>query len=984
MANLMDQYESHQYRGSGRTQRQSKDSIPEPISTGFISARLEDEVPIFNKQKIQFKPRDPITHLKVSNNMLVLAMSSNLLLRIDLENKENTDEVEISHSLDNRPTRLHLDPLGRHLLISMSNQETLYLSRNSKKPKPLVKLKGYVIESVGWNNYNTSDMSTGPILFGTSRGLIFEGEIVSEDESKFFAGAADKYFKQVFSLGKENPSPVNSLHFDRMPHNSQSEQKYFIMATTPGRLYQFIGTIPVTSDPPIFQPIFANYEDSPARFLELPGNFGYSNLQYYHPKGIKSAPEQFAWMTGPGVYFGNFDLSPQQNQDVTSESKLIAYPSDNNTSQNPLSIVLTEFHILLVFPDCVKAICHLNEQLIFEDFHRTGTFGKLLGMSKDPIKGSIWSFSDQAVFKYKVVRESRDVWQMYLDRGEYDLALAYCKDNPANRDKVLTKHAEHFFQEKQYDKSAMLYAQTQNSFEEVALKFIQMDQQKALQTFLWKKLNGLKPVDKTQTTMLVTWLIELYLNRLGALKEQGLQNDGKYYTLRDEFRKFLAHQRVKDCLSFNKNTAYDLIASHGNIEDLVFFAMLMHDYERVISHHIQHDDYRAALDVLTNKQGDTELYYKFSPVLMQYIPKQTVDSWIAKGRKLDPQRLIPALVNYDHSHDSKASSEAIRYLEFCVHDLSVQDTAIHNYLLSLYAKLQPEQLIKYLRIQGQNPDSVPYDLKYALRLCAEHSHKEACVHIYRTMGLFEEAVELALQVDVNLAKVNADLPEDDEELRKKLWLRIARHVVEEEKDIKKAMEFLHECDLLKIEDVLPFFPDFVTIDHFKDAICMSLQEYNQHIEALKEEMQDATESAKSIRSDIQEMRNKYSVVKAQGKCSSCRYPLLTRGFYLFPCQHVFHSDCLVTEVTPNMTSARRNKVDNLLRDINSAPATPQASAATDASAATTAMSKGEQQKSELDDMIASECPYCGEMMIMSIDKPFIEPKEFDEVVQSWQ
>ncbi len=43
----------------------------------------------------------------------------------------------------------------------------------------------------------------------------------------------------------------------------------------------------------------------------------------------------------------------------------------------------------------------------------------------------------------------------------------------------------------------------------------------------------------------------------------------------------------------------------------------------------------------------------------------------------------------------------------------------------------------------------------------------------------------------------------------------ARHVVEEEKDIKRAMEFLHECDLLKIEDILPFFPDFVTIDHFK-------------------------------------------------------------------------------------------------------------------------------------------------------------------------
>lgn len=27
--------------------------------------------------------------------------------------------------------------------------------------------------------------------------------------------------------------------------------------------------------------------------------------------------------------------------------------------------------------------------------------------------------------------------------------------------------------------------------------------------------------------------------------------------------------------------------------------------------------------------------------------------------------------------------------------------------------------------------------------------------------------------------------------------------------------FLQECSLLKIEDILPFFPDFVTIDHFK-------------------------------------------------------------------------------------------------------------------------------------------------------------------------
>jgi hypothetical protein len=33
----------------------------------------------------------------------------------------------------------------------------------------------------------------------------------------------------------------------------------------------------------------------------------------------------------------------------------------------------------------------------------------------------------------------------------------------------------------------------------------------------------------------------------------------------------------------------------------------------------------------------------------------------------------------------------------------------------------------------------------------------------------------------------------------------------------RAMLFLRECELLKIEDILPFFPDFVLIDDFKEV-----------------------------------------------------------------------------------------------------------------------------------------------------------------------
>jgi len=194
------------------------------------------------------------------------------------------------------------------------------------------------------------------------------------------------------------------------------------------------------------------------------------------------------------------------------------------------------------------------------------------------------------------------------------------------------------------------------------------------------------------------------------------------------------------------------------------------------------------------------------------------------------------------------------------------------------------------------------------------------------------------------------------------------------------MEFLHECDLLKIEDILPFFPDFVTIDHFKDAICTSLQEYNQHIDSLKEDMDEATESAKEIRGEIQTFRNKYSFVKAQDKCASCGFPLMTRGFYLFPCGHAFHNDCLIREVLPYLSSSKRNTVEELQRRLMSKEGLKKSGSPT----VVASLGRPEPSlKEKLDDIVANECPYCGDLMIRCVDKPFIDEDEYSDVMRSW-
>lgn len=70
------------------------------------------------------------------------------------------------------------------------------------------------------------------------------------------------------------------------------------------------------------------------------------------------------------------------------------------------------------------------------------------------------------------------------------------------------------------------------------------------------------------------------------------------------------------------------------------------------------------------------------------------------------------------------------------------------------------------------------------------------------------------------------------------------------------MQFLKKCDILKMEDILPFFPDYVLINDFKDEICSALEEYNVNIEDLKVEMDNATVCADHIRLDVGKLRKR--------------------------------------------------------------------------------------------------------------------------------
>lgn len=84
-------------------------------------------------------------------------------------------------------------------------------------------------------------------------------------------------------------------------------------------------------------------------------------------------------------------------------------------------------------------------------------------------------------------------------------------------------------------------------------------------------------------------------------------------------------------------------------------------------------------------QDTLELYYKYSPILMEHAPIDTVNAWI-KNLALNPKTLIAALLKYqpEKGLSSVREHQGIRYLEYCTKKLGNVDPAVHNFLLSLY------------------------------------------------------------------------------------------------------------------------------------------------------------------------------------------------------------------------------------------------------------------------------------------------------------
>jgi tetratricopeptide (TPR) repeat protein len=521
-------------------------------------------------------------------------------------------------------------------------------------------------------------------------------------------------------------------------------------------------------------------------------------------------------------------------------------------------------------------------------------------------------FTTQEIFEIVITDESRDVWKIMLKAQQFDSASQFAKTS-AQKDAVATASGDYLVGKGQYLEAAAVYGRSTK-------------EQDALRKYLLTKLSTLKKSSVMQRTMVATWLVELFMAKLNTLDDtittkaelsesmNTAETKDQLSVIRREYQDFVSKYKS----DLDRKTVYEIISSHGREEELLYFATVVNDYNYVLAYWVQRERWQESLDVL-KKQTDPEIFYQYSSVLMVHVPVDLVEIMMRQAN-LDAQKLIPAFLNYNNiTKASLNQSQAVRYLLFEINQHQSTDAAIHNTLISIYASHptgDESALLAYLEGQSLAHEQ-NYDADFALRLCIQHKRVQSCVHIYSSMGQYVQAVDLALKYDeIDLASTVADRSDTNSAVRKKLWLAVAKKVISQSSGIKTAIEFLRRVDLLRIEDLIPFFPDFVVIDDFKEEICAALEDYSRKIDELKKEMDESEETAAHIKTDIKALDQRYAIVEPGERCYVCGLPLLARQFFVFPCQHAFHSDCLAKKVVELSGVAKGKRIAELQMDVS--------------------------------------------------------------------
>ena len=152
------------------------------------------------------------------------------------------------------------------------------------------------------------------------------------------------------------------------------------------------------------------------------------------------------------------------------------------------------------------------------------------------------------------------------------------------------------------------------------------------------------------------------------------------------------------------------------------------------------------------------------------------------------------------------------------------------------------------------------------------------------------------------------------------------------------------------------------------------------ITGFKSELEESKKSADLVKQELREIRQRYIELDGLQACELCSKPVMKRHFYLFPCSHAFHKDCLLETLLPVLTQKDRHKAHKLKKLVDEqseldgrvilTTSNRPSKSGREVPAPNPERSAALQR--EIDEFLEKQCYLCGDLFIESIGEDMTE------------
>jgi len=915
-----------------------------------------------------------ILSMSVSKKYIFLVTENSELLRIESDTLEpihqaysiESSSINGDNEFQENITKIWTDREGNHSIIRY-NDKIYYFNSLGSFVKELNSFKKIEVCAVGFDDRNDSTEKTGSFLVTDYYNNIYEGNIniigkIDSNGDYQIKDTLEKITTLNFTnwdnedddedIKRRDNDRIYGIKFFKATKNKLDEKhddSHYIIIVTKNKFYQLRG-------PGSLKQILGSYGQEPSSFNDSckyfplkqrrKARFNGTDLEILYNKETRNTEEnktsvidvfyQFGWKTETGYCFGQFvyDYNYRSTGLPFNQSKFNVIPfakiTDKGlkeTGDEPISVIHTLNHIFILYKECLSIISKLTSNIINTLYFQT-EFHQIIYDEFAKDSGVILLTSKNGLYQISLKDENNDIWKDYLEIGDYLRAQSFC-DSEKLKKKINRLDAElEFDQNKDGKNAANKYANSDEKFEIICLKYLMKNDFEGLKLFLeiYKKANLEKEEeknpgkDKLQLNLISTWLLEIFINH------KKNKNKSLY---QEEFRKLIRDNKNY----FNKELIYQMLQNYGKIDEFIEFASTMGDFQKVISYYINQGEIDTAIKKITwfasfddkdiiNQL--TEIFLENCNIFFKENPIESITLIQQRFKNIKMGTIIQAIMNTtindktidenkinkiddkEKEKKDKNSKAILNFLKSLIEKPKIEEkNNIHNLYIYYLSKNKENQkeILEYLEAPLKNEEDqyngshrnkeVYFQLDYAKMIFKDNPPAYSLV--LALMGKYTEAVQMALmkKKDEECQKIAKFIASNapGEKLRKKLWTDIFSS--DDQNEIQKALNIIKESKTLKIEDVLPHLADSINMEEFKGPIAKCINEYESNIKKLKQDINDYNKTAENIRNDIYRVKKKSLEIEySECKCDICQGYFKNKNVFLFPCGHMFDMDCI--------------------------------------------------------------------------------------------